>query len=627
MSERPLGGVRKDQTRVARDIDRLAMYCDDRAVPQLAEDLALLADAVVASRVGCDFQDALLGVGVAHEQRDGSRAAAEAPDDLEPRDAVTRLSGERMDLLGFVVLLRFGELLLDEGDPVDEICDRGGPLGRVARRCVTDEGGEVLAGAVEDRRDLQGPVSLEAVGQRCERGRRRLTGEDVVGDRPEREDVQELGIGVGDRERLGGQVGRGVRIDELIDMTGALDGARERAAAHACACLPVDDAEALLRCSRAHDEDAARGQGAVRKPATVRRRDRLSEVADQGKTIEQAQGAAALVEVVVKADLGWVALEHEGRPKLVLVEVHRVHDARVLHRCEELELALGGARDLLALERISVGGAVDPHTAMGVFRARVDGGEILVAGSFVEQFLQFEVADFPCALGWPDARLLKRLRYAPGHGLVDATPAESGVLVWSDASDHVDDAGEPALLNLDSVVILTEASDAVPAARIQAAVQFGMRQKDERGNVGELLAAERRLTTEQRLEALGLAVGQQEGVVVAALSRVAGGRATPRAGVAADDARPALDLDEEDALRADDEDIDFADRAVEQELEVRPRSVRLVVGQTLLEERQRVALPRELGRGDLDPRAIHDQTSSSSRGWRRRMKSPNSGAV
>ncbi len=203
MSERPFGGVRKDQTRVARDIDRLAMYCDDRAVPQLAEDLALLADAVVASRVGCDFQDALLGVGVAHEQRDGGRAAAEAPDDLEPRDAVTRLSGERMDLLGFVVLLRFGELLLDEGDPVDEICDRGGPLGRVARRCVTDEGGEVLTGAVEDRRDLQGPVSLQAVGQRRERGRRWLAGEDVVGDRAEREDVQELRIGVGDRERLG----------------------------------------------------------------------------------------------------------------------------------------------------------------------------------------------------------------------------------------------------------------------------------------------------------------------------------------------------------------------------------------------------------------------------------------
>ena len=49
MSERSLGGVRKDQARVASDIDWLAMYGDDRAVTQLGEDLALLAYAVVAA--------------------------------------------------------------------------------------------------------------------------------------------------------------------------------------------------------------------------------------------------------------------------------------------------------------------------------------------------------------------------------------------------------------------------------------------------------------------------------------------------------------------------------------------------------------------------------------------------
>ena len=256
---------------------------DDRAVPQLAEDLALLADAVVASRVGCDLQDALLAVGVPHEQRDGGRAAAEALDDLEPGDDVARLRGERMDLLGLVGPLRFGELLLDERDPVDEVCDRRGPLGRVAGRRVADEGGEVLAGAVEDRGDLERPVSLQAIGQRCERSRRRLAGEDVVGDRAEREDVEELGIGVGDRERLGSEVGRGVGIDELIDVARALDGAGKRAAALACARLPVDDAEALLRRPGPHDEDAARRQGAMGEPAAVRRRDGLGEVADQAR--------------------------------------------------------------------------------------------------------------------------------------------------------------------------------------------------------------------------------------------------------------------------------------------------------------------------------------------------------
>src|SRR4051794_17821985 len=105
----------------------------------------------------------------------------------------------------------------------------------------------------------------------------------------------------------------------------------------------------------------------MREPATVRRRDCLGEVAYQGEAIEQAQGAAALVEVVVKTDLGRIALEHQRGPELVLVEVHRVHDARMLDRGEELEFTLRGTRDLLPLQRISVRGAVDPNTTMGVF--------------------------------------------------------------------------------------------------------------------------------------------------------------------------------------------------------------------------------------------------------------------
>ena len=69
--------------------------------------------------------------------------------------------------------------------------------------------------------------------------------------------------------------------------------------------------------------------------------------------------------------------------------------------------------------------------------------------------------------------------------------------------------------------------------------------------------------------------------------------------------RPALDLNEEEALGRDHEHVDLADRAVEQELEVRPGSIGLVVGQALLEERQRVALPRELGWRDLGPVSVH----------------------
>jgi hypothetical protein len=128
MRECSLGGVGKDETRVAGHVDRLAVHGDDRAVAQLCEDLALFAYPVVAGGVSCDLQDELLGVGIANQQSDGGRAAAEALDDLEPRDDVTRLCGERMDFLGLVRLLWLGDLLLDERDPVDEVRDRRRPV-------------------------------------------------------------------------------------------------------------------------------------------------------------------------------------------------------------------------------------------------------------------------------------------------------------------------------------------------------------------------------------------------------------------------------------------------------------------------------------------------------------------
>lgn len=103
-----------------------------------------------------------------------------------------------MDLLRFIELLRLGQLFFDERDTVDEVGDRCRAVGRVAGRSISHQGGEVLAGAVEDRRDLQRPVPLQALVKRRERGCGRLAREHEVGDRAEREDVQELWIGVGD---------------------------------------------------------------------------------------------------------------------------------------------------------------------------------------------------------------------------------------------------------------------------------------------------------------------------------------------------------------------------------------------------------------------------------------------
>src|SRR3954469_5498322 len=80
---------------------------------------------------------------------------------------------------------------------------------------------------------------------------------------------------------------------------------------------------------------------------------------------------------------------------------------------------------------------------------------------------------------------------------------------------------------------------------------------------------------------------------------------SPGPRVASQLAGPALDLDEEDAFRGHYERVDLGDRAVQYELKVRPRPIGLMVRKIALEEREGIAFPRELRRGDLGPVAIH----------------------
>lgn len=170
---------------------------------------------------------------------------------------------------------------------------------------------------------------------------------------------------------------------------------------------------------------------------------------------------------------------------------------------------------------------------------------------------------------------------------------------------NVDDARQPTLLDRVAVLVLAEASDPVASARVQTTVQVGVGEKHQSRDVRELLSAKCRLTSKQRLQSLGLPVGQQQRVVVASFARVARRRPAPSSRVAAQLARPTLYLDQEDALRADHKGVDLADRAVEHELKIRPGPIRLVVWQVALEKRQRVPLPRELRRRHLDPVLIH----------------------
>jgi hypothetical protein len=201
----------------------------------------------------------------------------------------------------------------------------------------------------------------------------------------------------------------------------------------------------------------------------------------------------------------------------------------------------------------------------------------------------------------------------------------SAVFLGRVLSEDVDHARQAAGLDWLVVAVPAEAGDMIPSARVEAAVEVGIGEEDERCDEWKRLAAQRRLTSEQRLQSLRLPVREDHRVVEADLACPAGLRAPPRTRVTANDTGPALDLDQEQTLRADDEEIDLADVAVLDELEVRPGAIGLMVGQALLEERERLLLPEKLRRRHLDPAVLH--VSSPSRGWRRRRKSPNSGAV
>ena len=79
---------------------------------------------------------------------------------------------------------------------------------------------------------------------------------------------------------------------------------------------------------------------------------------------------------------------------------------------------------------------------------------------------------------------------------------------------------------------------------------------------------------QERREGLGLAVGQQDGVVVRGPPALPVGPG-PGAGVPLDPARPALDLDQPEALLGQDQQIDLVDGPVGGlELEVGPGAVR-----------------------------------------------------
>ncbi|CAB4893847.1 unannotated protein [freshwater metagenome] len=238
------------------EVERAVAQRDDRAVAKLAEDLALLADAGAVIRGRGNFQHLLAAIRVVRKDSNRGRPPAEAALHNERADPVVlcELQGIYFGLIG----LRWpGELIFGEVKVLEEVRHRRVAMRRVGSRRAADELGDPGRSAVEVGGDLQPLVALEACGEAPERRSGLHAGEDVIADRADRKDVEALRVGLDQRHRLGRNVRRGLVVDEVQDVLGPGDCARERAALEPDAGLPTADAQVLALGPRADDQDVA----------------------------------------------------------------------------------------------------------------------------------------------------------------------------------------------------------------------------------------------------------------------------------------------------------------------------------------------------------------------------------
>ena len=418
----------------------------------------------------------------------------------------------------------------------------------------------------------------------------------MVGDGPEREHVYLLARRAALGHRLGGHVDPRALLDERVEPARPHRGrpGRPRVGRVARPRLPVEDLHPRLRRLGVDDQDALRRQRPVDQALRMREVHRLGDLAEQVQPGVDVEARAALGQPVVEAPRALAVLEDERRPAHVLgVRLGR-EDALVPHVAQNLILAPGRPlqRRPLVVRR-GGGDRVDADPRALAVDGRVARRPVLVARPFEEERVEPVVAHAARALRRADARLLHGAADRLGHRPVDARARRRAGAV---PGERGDDAGA-----------LVPSRPRVAAVHVAAqvlgepAVDVLVRQEDvslqERARP---LRPQRALAAQERDQLLRLAVREQQRVVDRLPAPVAAPR--PRALVALHDAGPALDLDEVEALRRQREQVDLVDRAVVgDELEVRPGPVRLVVGQPVAHERQRVPLPGERRVGDRLP--------------------------
>ena len=592
LGQRSGASTLEQQGGAAGDSERFSV-CDDVLVMQPGEHFALGDEPVVVRDVACHLENVLFFAAVpAHQQGVAGRAAPHALDDGEAAFQPVAGAGDAGVDRGFRV--GGGEFILDPVQIIQEALDR------VVARQQVGVGGELnqlllpRAAAVHRVGQAQALADPQLFSQIQYRLGRRLAAEEVVGDAAEREDIE-----AGALRRVGpGGLGRKVDqpwvFDVVLDVAGAGGAVHgvgrcqiADVAGITCGRLPVHQPDVHDGAVQVMNEDALRPQGAVVKALGMRVLERLRDVAHELKALGDGEGLAALTQQVVQAHGFRVVIKDQRGPEFGFLVVLDLQDVGMVDAFEDLEfaprLSNPSGPDLWAGRS---GQRVDAHAPVHCVDADVARFPVLKALALSQQLGEPVVAHLAVLVGGTDARLSQ----ATGDGTrlcgVNRRARTVGDAVGQCAHDAgIIDGARPAVLERGCL-----------GQPFKPAGQAGGRQKNRWLDEGkpDLGFCYGRLAAQQAGEPLGLAVGQDDGVVVSVGTAVGGPR--PAVRIAPQHAGAAFDFDQEQAGRGKHKRIDLADLAfIVDEFEVRPDVPGIAVGQVAAQPVQRFALPSKVG--------------------------------